>query len=467
MRDTLHRIGLSESDLVRHCDAAFKQGSKFCRWRTDDASDGYYHPFMAPLGWGEFDASALWQEQHSSSPYAEFVSAQPHICSNLLAPKQAETPEYAAVANYAYHLDAGKFGELLGKHCRENLGVHHILDHVEQVIPGENDHIKAVATRDHGEVHGDLFIDCTGFKALLIGEHLHVPFVDRGHQLFNDSALAIQVPHATNDAPIASATLSTAHAAGWIWDIALPSRRGIGVVYSSGYTDAEAARETLTAYLQSDKRLGNIDESNARNITFKPGHRERFWSGNCVAVGVSAGFIEPLEASALALIELSATMISDEMPANHETMSVVARRFNERFRYRWERIMEFLKLHYVLSERTEPYWQDHRKPSTIPQRLSENLRLWRHKPPSRNDFHHIEEIFPAASYHYVLHGMGFAHEQHSTRKRPDHRTYAKLLDQHQRYTRKLLAGLPDHRELVGHIIEHGMPKHSPGAPDHR
>ena len=366
MRDTLRRIGLSETDLVRECDAAFKQGSKFCRWRRDDSADAYYHPFMAPLGWGEFDASSLWQEHYHDSPFASIVSPQPHICDQGLAPKQAATPEFAAVANYAYHLDAGKFGELLKKHCHDRLGVHHVIDHVERVVPGANDEIAAVATREHGEIRGDLFIDCTGFKALLIGGHLNVRFVDRKAQLFNDSALAIQVPHASPDTPIASATISTAHSAGWIWDIGLPTRRGIGVVYSSDHTDTDAARQTLRSYLQAHPQLAETDIAAARTITFQPGHREQFWKGNCVAVGVSAGFIEPLEASALALIELSAAMISDEMPATRESMDVVARRFNERFTYRWERIMEFLKLHYVLSDRAEPYWQDHRETSTIP-----------------------------------------------------------------------------------------------------
>ena len=130
---------------------------------------------------------------------------------------------------------------------------------------------------------------------------------------------------------------------------------------------------------------------------------------------MSAGFIEPLEASALALIEMSAAMISDEMPATRETMDIAARRFNDAFEYRWGRVIEFLKLHYVLSRRSDAYWLDTREAGTVPERLRELLTLWRYQPPSRHDFYRVEEIFPSASYQYVLYGMGFQPEPRAHR----------------------------------------------------
>jgi hypothetical protein len=166
--------------------------------------------------------------------------------------------------------------------------------------------------------------------------------------------------------------------------------------------DDDQAAATLAAYLGRDPA-----ELGARKLSFRSGHRERFWERNCVAVGLSAGFLEPLEASAIVLIELSLNALIDNFPTTRGAMDIHARRFNALFRYRWDRIVEFLKLHYVPSTRTDPYWRAHRDPASIPDRLAELLELWRHQPPSVADFPMVDEIFPAVSYQFVLYGMGF------------------------------------------------------------
>jgi hypothetical protein len=196
-----------------------------------------------------------------------------------------------------------------------------------------------------------------------------------------------------------------------------------------------------------------------RRIAFDPGHRATFWHRNCVAVGLSTGFLEPLEASALALIELSAAMISDDLPATRQLMDVAARRFNERFRYRWERIIEFLKLHYLLSRRSDSgFWIDNRRVDTVPARLLELMELWRYRAPSRRDFYEIEEIFPAASYQYVLYGMGFQPEALACAGGPEDQARAEgLVRESAALGRKYLAGLPAHRALIDHVRSRGLP----------
>jgi tryptophan 7-halogenase len=197
-----------------------------------------------------------------------------------------------------------------------------------------------------------------------------------------------------------------------------------------------------------------------RKLTFRPGYRERFWHRNVVAIGLSAGFIEPLEASALAMVELSAAMLSDDMPATREEVDIVARRFNDAFTYRWERVIEFLKLHYVLSRRDDtPYWRDNRAAGSIPARLAELLTLWRHRPPSRLDFHRLDEVFPSASYQYVLFGMGFrsapsarASLQGKAAEEADN-----FFRQASSLTNRMLGALPPNRELLDHIHRHGLP----------
>jgi hypothetical protein len=220
----------------------------------------------------------------------------------------------------------------------------------------------------------------------------------------------------------------------------------------------EAAGQALLDYVQRTSGSGVKPVGMPRKIDIRPGYRKIFWHRNCVAVGISAGFIEPLEASALALIEMSARMIADELPATREVMDVVAQRFNERFQYRWGRIVDFLKLHYLLSKRGDSqFWIDNRKPETVPSRLRELLELWRYRAPSSRDFHEIEEIFPAASYQYVLYGMGFRPEPDNHERRLDDQTVARsCFHTTQQLVGKYLKGLPSNRELIEHVAAHGM-----------
>jgi tryptophan halogenase len=461
MRDTLRRIGVSESDFLRECDASFKQGSRFNGWRDGEDGDYYFHPFVLPHGYTETNLVAGWLQRHANVPFADLVSFQPHLCVQNKAPKQAATPEYAAVANYAYHLDAGKFGMFLRKHCTERLGVRLVLDHVVGIESHPNGDIAALQTRSQGPLAGDLFIDCTGLQSLLLGRHYQTPFVSQKHVLFNDSALALQVPYPDDNSPIASQTLSTAQSSGWIWDIGLPTRRGIGHVYSSAHISDDQAEAELRHYVERVVGpAGGANGGTARKLTFEPGYRQHFWHRNCVAIGLSAGFIEPLEASALALVELSAAMLSDQMPATREAMEIVARRFNDSFTYRWERVIDFLKLHYVLSRRqTSAFWRDNVAPATIPDRLRDLLVLWRHQPPSRYDLHRIEEVFPSASYQYVLYGMGFRPEPAGSTRRCDDCDRADgFFREAGALAGKMLAALPSNRELLTHIRRHGLPR---------
>jgi hypothetical protein len=221
----------------------------------------------------------------------------------------------------------------------------------------------------------------------------------------------------------------------------------VGHVYASDFCGDDEAMATLRQYLRATGAPDDLDLE-PRKINFTSGHREKFWHRNCVAVGMSAGFLEPLEASALVLIELSAGMIADRLPATREAMDITAQRFNRTFRYRWDRIIEFLKLHYVLSRREDSdYWRAHRDPATIPDRLRELLSLWRHQFPRHDDFDQVHEVFSAASYQYVLYGMGFetrSPQPMEPGRDEAHRRFGENADA----TRQLLKRLPDHRYLL-------------------
>jgi tryptophan halogenase len=453
LRSTLEKMGVSETDFFRHCDAAFKQGAKFARWTTGEKDDGYYHPLMLPQGFGQMNLVPHWLQNERGRSFCDSVCPQGVLCDDGLAPKTITTPEYQAVANYAYHLDAAKFAPFLHKHCTEKLGVRYVSADVLTVNQNGQGDITTLVTREAGEIPGDLFVDCTGFAALLIGKALGVGFKDCSDILFCDTALAVQVPFEMPDASMASHTISTAQKAGWIWDIGLPTRRGIGYVYSSRHSSEEAAQDELARYVGP-----GIKDLTVRKIPIRSGHRETFWKNNCVAVGLAAGFLEPLEASAIVLVELSAKLISEQMPACREVMDIVAKRFNDVTSYRWGRIIDFLKLHYVLTKRTDSsFWIDNADPATVPERLQNLLHLWKYQPPwFFDEFDRLEEVFPAASYQYVLYGMGFRSEVDPTYDSEREAMAAKFVNENVAITRSMRAQLPKNRDLIRKIHDYGL-----------
>lgn len=452
MRETLRKIGLSESEFLRRCDGAFKQGGKFAKWTTGAEDDFYYHPFGAPIGYQKLTLAPYWSARPDRK-FADAVDIQHQICEAGLAPKNMTTAEYGYIANYAYHLDAGKFAALLKEHAVGKLGVKHILDDVTTVAQGEDGHITSLSRANGDDLEADLYVDCTGFRSLLLGDHLGVGFKSQDHVLFANHALAMQVPYENEDDPIACHTIATGQEAGWTWDIGLPSRRGVGYVYSSNHTSHERAEELLRAHIGPQ-----AEKLDARRIPIRSGHREKFWEKNVVAVGLSAGFLEPLEASALLLVELAADMITEQLPATMEIMPAIARKYNELFLYRWDRIIDFLKLHYMLTKRDDTdFWIDNRNPNSIPDALKERLDVWRHLPPSDYDFTGNNEVFSWASYHYVLYGMYFETDYSPIQSSLHDESLAqRLFAANARAIQSAMAKLPAHRDLLNQLKHHSF-----------
>jgi hypothetical protein len=260
----------------------------------------------------------------------------------------------------------------------------------------------------------------------------------------------VQIDHASNDTPIASCTVATAQKSGWIWDISLQNRRGIGHVFCSDFTSTERAEEALVNYVQNDPLLAS-QKVTARTIKFQPGHRETFWHKNCVAIGVSAGFVEPLEATALVLIEKSAEWISKQLPRDRAAMKVLAQRFNTLTLERWQEIIDFLKLHYVLTKRKDSeYWLEHQKTNSIPDSLRESLELWRTQAPGLYETNQRFELFSSASKQYVLYGMDFHTEldYFDSVKQKDAALINRLRNETLQITEKLLSALPTNRQFL-------------------
>lgn len=442
LRNTLRDMGISETDFFRECDASFKQGVKFINWRSDNKPDFFYHPFSLPIGFLDRNIATWWLANKQQKSFVDTVCAQELLCERNLAPRTVDTPEYKSHVNYGYHLDAGKFVNFLSKHCKDVLGVKHVIGTINTINQDENG-ISSIETLEQQLIHADLFIDCSGLKSLLLGETLGAEFIDKSDQILIDSAVAVQVPYDTEECPILPYTISHAQKAGWIWNIGLYSRKGIGHVYSKRHMSEDEATAVLGKYVgESFKKLS------PRKLNIPCGYRKHFWIKNCVAVGMAAGFIEPLEASALVMVELAANYIRDQLPQHKSVMPIVARRFNELQTYRWNSIVDFLKLHYILSERNSGFWKDNRDPSTLSDSLKESLQLWQHHVPYKKDFLYKEEVFPAASYQYILYGMGFSPQLQHLFKESENAIFARLQQDNIRLKESLNAMLPDTRELL-------------------
>ena len=449
IRGTLSAIGLDEARFVRECDATFKQGVSFVDWAK--AGERYFHPFNPPSqrpGAPELMPYWLLGEAQAADgtrrAFAEAVSMQQHVADASRAPKRASDGDWLGPMNYAYHFDAGKFATLLATHA-QSLGVQRVIATVERVALREADgHIDAVVTRERGHMSADLYVDCTGFRAALIGDALGSKRKPLGDVLFVDRALALQVPYPSLDTPIPSYTISTAHEAGWTWDIGLQRRRGIGYVYSSRHADDAAAERTLRRYIGSA-----ADSLTPRALKLDVGYRETQWIGNCVAVGLSAGFLEPLESSGIGLIEAAAYLIGFLLPADGN-LEPAARAFNEQMRARFERIVDFLKLHYALTRRDDTaFWRDNADPASWTPTLRDLLARWRCRPPHRLDFIVDLEMYPPSSWQYVLYGMGYptdlAHARAAWPRAAEARQAFAMIAQ---VARRAAADLPDHRALV-------------------
>ena len=450
IRTTLQFLGIDERRFIREASATFKQGIRFVDWArapVDGRHHEFLHPFEAPFYTEGTSLVPYWllQDEATRPPFAQAVTIQQRVAEGLRAPKRAHEAPYAGPLNYAYHFDAVKLAKVLAERARE-LGVQHVdgtLSGVTRDATGAIDHID---TLEHGTFRADLYIDCTGFRAEMIGPAPGARFKSVREHLFTDRALTCKLPVDDPDAPMESCTIATAHEAGWTWEIGLNGSRGIGCVYSSDHMSDERAAEVLRAHVGP----GHADLA-TRRIPFAPGYREKQWVKNCVAVGLSAGFLEPLESTGLVLIEAAVGMIAEMFP-HGGPIEAPARRFNELMTARFDNIVNFLKLHYCVSQRDEPFWRDNRAAASIPERLAEFLDQWKFRPPGRFDFMLDTETFAFFNYQYILYGMGYRTDMTGARADFTQVDEAdKLFAKIRRFGDRALVDLPTHRSLIQQI----------------
>ncbi|MDE1917722.1 MAG: tryptophan 7-halogenase [Sphingomonadales bacterium] len=445
LRTTLQFLGIDERAFIRQTSATFKQGIRFDNWRTapeGSPKHSYFHPFEAPLHAQDQNLVELWLalDPATRPGFGEAVTIQQHVSAAARGPKGADDGDFTAPLSYAYHFDAERLSAVLAARATE-LGVIRIDDRLLAAERGPEG-LAGVRFERSGTLRADLYIDCTGLNAELIGGVLAEPLTSVRNHLFTDRALACRISNASKNADLPSHTVATAHEAGWFWDIALRDRRGIGCVYSSDYLDDERAVALLAAY----PGVGKAAAEGARLICFEPGYRKHHWVGNCVAVGLSAGFVEPLEATGIVMIEAAAAMIA-EFWAPEGPVTAAAERFNALMAKRYDNLVSFLKLHYCLSDRPEPFWRANADPQSVPSALSALLEEWRWRIPSRFDVAHGTDTFAHFSYQYVLYGMNFA----TILRTRSAATEGDFFRQIRMYGEQASRDLPSHRVLIDQI----------------
>lgn len=447
IRQSLRYLGISETDLIRHCDATFKQSVKFMGWNSPSGKDYYHHVFDYPDIKSTDEIYSWLAVANQEISFTDWVSVQGRLCDAGLGPKLITQPEYAGLANYAYHFDAAKFSKLLMENAIKKYGVKHIKADVSTVKLKADGDIDLLITKQHGEVAADLYIDCSGFSSLLLGKAMEVPFVDKSHVLFVDTALAYQTPYDDVDAPISCSTLAVAKKSGWIWDIGLYGRRGVGYVYSSSHMKDSEAKTDFSRYL-------GLKEGDAvfRKIPMRVGYREKFWNKNCIAIGLSQGFVEPLEATGLLMFDATAKMLAEMIPYSKEAYPIAAKQFNSILRSAWDNVIDFIKMHYCISDRTDSdFWNDNRNANSVPDSLLERLETWKWRVPNSYDFSNKLGVFHWENYLYVLYGMGYQPKIHKTAQ--ENLNGAKfMLDRSNDISGKLRL----HRDLINQIRLHGL-----------
>ncbi len=382
-------LGLDEREFLNAVNGTFKLGIEFDHW--GQLGDRYFHPF-GPPGTDSWAAQFhhYWLKGQS---IGENTGFNDFSVEASLARAGRFGMEGDRKPNYAYHFDAGLYAKLL-RRLSESWRVRRIEGKVVDVkLTTESGMIESVRLESGELVAGDFFIDCTGFRGLLIEQALHSGWEDWSHWLKSDSALAVQTESVAPPAPF---TRATARSAGWQWKIPLQHRVGNGLVYCSDYIDDDEARKLL---------LDNVDGqtiTEPRQLRFKTGRRLMQWNKNCLALGLSSGFLEPLESTSIHLIQNSLIRFIKLFPA-HQIEQAEVDQFNDDVRLEFERIRDFIILHYHVNQRNDsPYWVELRE-MDLPDTLAHKIELFKS---NGRVFRDQYELFAEQSWVVVMMGQG-------------------------------------------------------------
>lgn len=356
-------LNINEADFLKATHGTFKLGISFENWR--DKNEDYIHAFGTT---GKDCWAAGFQHFWLKGQQKGFASEYGDYClekAAASAEKFAQLPNNGL--NYAYHIDATLYGQFLRK-ISEQHGTKRVEGRIDKVnLNPESGYIDSLTLASGKVIEGDLFLDCTGQRALLIEQALHTGFEDWSHWLPCDSAIAVQTKSVANPIPY---TRSIAHDFGWQWRIPLQHRVGNGIVFSSKFVTDDEAKSTLMNNLIGEA----ITEP--RVIKFRTGTRRQHWNKNCVAVGLSSGFLEPLESTSIHLIQQAVVRLMRMFPHTGIQQSDIDE-FNKQTKYDTASIRDFIILHYSVTNRQDSNFWRHCRNMPIPDTLAAKIKLFK------------------------------------------------------------------------------------------
>jgi tryptophan halogenase len=430
-------LGINEQNFMAATNATFKLGISFENWR--DIDKDYIHSFGF-LGKGCWAAGFqhFWLKGRAKGIVSEIGDYVPEHLG-------ARAGKFAVLANqelnHAYHLDAGLYAKFL-RSLSEKHGTTRVEGKISQVnLDNKSGYIDSITLASGEIVEGDLFIDCTGFKGMLIEGALNTGFEDWSHILPCDSAIAVQTKMVRKPVPY---TRSIARDSGWQWQIPLQNRTGNGLVFCSKYMTDEEAKQTLLANVQGEL----LNEP--RVIKYKTGTRRKHWNKNCVAIGLSSGFIEPLESTGIHLFQKSIVRLMQMFPSQGINQADVDE-FNSQAKTEVDNIKDFIILHYHLTERTDsPFWR-YCKNMEIPDTLKHRMSLFKK---SGQVFKKAEELFGETSWIQVMMGQGLMPEQyHPIVDLMSDKELTSFLNNIKSAVKRKVDNWPDNNDFINHYCK--------------
>lgn len=435
---SLHQlIGINEQEFVSRVNGTFKLGISFESWR--DVNEDYFHSFGIT---GKDCWAAGFQHFWLKARQQGYAKDFGDYCGELIAAQQGKfaiTPKHGL--NYAYHIDAGLYATFLREFAEQHGAIRTEGKVIDVKLDESSGYIDRVCLASGQNIEGDLFIDCSGFRGLLIEQALHTGYDDWSHWLPCDSAVAVQTESVGAPVPY---TRSIARDAGWQWRIPLQNRVGNGLVFCSRYLSDEQAIDTL---------LENIDGkpiNDPRVIKFTTGTRRKHWNKNCIAIGLSSGFIEPLESTSIHLIQRSITRLVQMFP-HRGVVEADINEFNQQMFSEIDNIRDFIVLHYCVTNRRDtPFWR-HCASMPIPDSLRHRIDLFRE---TGRVFKVPTELFGENSWIQVMIGQGLIPEDyHSIVDMMDDQELKSFMQTIDTSVQNLVRQLPSHADFIQHYCQ--------------
>jgi tryptophan halogenase len=416
-------LGIPEEEWMRECNASFKMAVRFVNWCTpgpgspeprivDGRRDIFHHPFGLLRETDQIPLSHYWAAKRlrgeTDEPFDYACFPEPAIMDAKKAPRWNDSEQ---ATYYAWHFDAQRVAAFLRKFSVTKQGVEHVEDEMTEVVTDDRGYITALRTKSGRLLEGDLFVDCSGFRGLLINKAMDEPFIDMSDHLLCDSAVATAVPHDDEKNGVEPYTSSIAMPAGWTWKIPMLSRFGSGYVYSSQFAGRDEATLDFARLWGLDPEQGDYN-----HIRFRVGRNRRAWVRNCVSIGLSSCFVEPLESSGIYFTYAAIYMLAKHFP-DRNFDPVLADRFNREIQEMFDDTRDFLQAHYYYSPRTDtPFWKAN-KELVLADNIKEKVETYRAGlpvcPPVTNEGNYygnfeaeFRNFWTNGSYYCIFAGLG-------------------------------------------------------------